>query len=178
MDTSLADIVRRLDPAASRAAAVAELDALFAGGDASQPDGFLRGALLATTTVRPLDALFREWARLYMPWMGKIFDAASATGRNRFATSAAWMLRPFSPQIERGDGWVHGVPFATRIAPGALDPGHATLKIDYDIAGNPAIVRTILDEIVEIADGEYLGKVLLRLRGTFRRVGYFTLTRA
>ena len=60
----------------------------------------------------------------------------------------------------------------------AVDPDRETLKIDYDSDANPGLlIRDILDELVEVVPGAYLGKVLLR-RGRDRRwalMGYFAL---
>jgi hypothetical protein len=51
-------------------------------------------------------------------------------------------------------------------------------KIDYDFDENPSfVIRSILDELVEIEDGLYLGKILYRVAGRFRPIGYFTLER-
>ena len=50
------------------------------------------------------------------------------------------------------------------------------LTIDYDFAANPGfLIRRILDELVQVDDALYLGKVLLRWRGSFRRLGFFSL---
>jgi hypothetical protein len=54
------------------------------------------------------------------------------------------------------------------------------LKIDYDSGENPSfLIRDILDELVQIVPGVYLGKVMLRSskpsRQSRRLVAYFTL---
>ena len=60
--------------------------------------------------------------------------------------------------------------------PGQLDPDRETLKIDYDYDENPRLlIRDILDELVQIVPGAYLGKVLLRRKETWRLLGYFAL---
>jgi hypothetical protein len=59
---------------------------------------------------------------------------------------------------------------------GGLDPDVRVLKIDYDFDENPALIRRILDEVVQIAPGRYLGKVLFRVGGRHRRIGFFSLS--
>src|SRR6266571_1028755 len=63
-----------------------------------------------------------------------------------------------------------------RVATGELDPGVDVLKIDYDFEANPDLmIRRILGELVQVAPGRYLGKVLLRARGRFHPIGFFSL---
>jgi hypothetical protein len=66
-------------------------------------------------------------------------------------------------------------PFRTGLSGGELDPGVNVMKIDYDFEANPALIRHILDELVQIAPGRYLGKVLFRSGGRYRRIGFFSL---
>ena len=49
------------------------------------------------------------------------------------------------------------------------------LKIDYDFEANPTLIRHILDELVQIAPGHHLGKVLFRSGNRFHRIGFFSL---
>jgi hypothetical protein len=48
------------------------------------------------------------------------------------------------------------------------------LRIDYDLPENPPSLRRIVDELVAVAPGVYLGHALLRGGGR-RRVAWFTL---
>jgi hypothetical protein len=115
-----------------------------------------------------------------MPWLGKSFDPEAGTGLNRFLPTAGtrlWLkvLFPrYVPERELPDR-AEAFPFRTRIAPGELDPSVMVLKIDYDFEANPALIRRILDELVQIAPDRYVGKVLMRVRGEHRRVGFFSL---
>jgi hypothetical protein len=64
------------------------------------------------------------------------------------------------------------------VSPGKVDPDRETLKIDYDSDENPGfLIRDILDELVQVVPGAYLGKVLLRRGGgeEWRLIGYFAL---
>jgi hypothetical protein len=51
------------------------------------------------------------------------------------------------------------------------------LKIDYDLDSNPRLsIRRVLDELVQVAPGEYLGKAHLRWWwGAWQTVAFFTL---
>jgi hypothetical protein len=52
------------------------------------------------------------------------------------------------------------------------------LKIDYDFDANPSfIIRSILDEVVQIDEGLYLVKILFRRGRSHRRIGFFSLER-
>ena len=92
-------------------------------------------------------------------WIGKTFDAKRAMGKNLFR----------SP-----NGAEQRYPFRTLVGPGLADP-IPVMKIDYDIDGNPAWLRGILDEIVQVAPGHYLGRIHLRLGPMHVSVGYLEL---
>ena len=117
-----------------------------------------------------------------MPWQGKTFDPVSMTGFNRFSADVRTPLRLIWPSYTpiRTDGEVvQAFPFRNRIERGAIDPDVKVLKIDYDFEANPSLlIRRILDELVQVDDGLYLGKVLMRWRGSFRRAGFFSLERS
>jgi hypothetical protein len=171
----------RLHPAVNRAQVLTRLDERFASGTAPDPvpDGFLPGRLLATTTWAPLDGLVRRMAALWMPWLGKTFQAEAATGVNRLQPNARVPLRVVWPghvPEHVGPDRIEAFPFQTRVAPGELDPGVDVLKIDYDFDANPdLVIRRILDELVQVAPGRYLGKVLFRARGVYHPIGFFSL---
>lgn len=176
----LFELSRRLRPGVNRSQVLAELDRIFRAGKVPDPlpDGFRQGRLLATSTWGPLDTLFRWLGELYMPWQGKTFDAEASTGINRFARSATLPMRLIWPSyapIDDVDG-VQAFEFRNRVDPGAVDPDIDVLKIDYDFDSNPGfIIRRILDELVQVDDGLYLGKALLRLRGRLHPIGFFSL---
>lgn len=179
--STLSDIQKRLRPKAVRADAIAELDALFRDGTAPdpQPDGFLPGELVTMSLTRPTDAFVRWLSGLYMPWQGKKFDREANEGINILKPAARSQLkvlwRSYEPNVAP-DGNLEAFPFRTRIAPGAIDPNVDVLKIDYDFEANPSfIIRHILDELVQIDDGLYLGKILYRTRNSWHPIGFFSL---
>ncbi|MEP7104150.1 MAG: hypothetical protein ABI721_05590 [Candidatus Dojkabacteria bacterium] len=81
-------------------------------------------------------------------WLGKSFDSAAGTGINRF----------------NDDGMItRSSKFVTYKGNSITDPEKEVLTIDYNIPENPIFLRVILDELVEIAPGKYLGKLQLRI---------------
>jgi hypothetical protein len=57
-----------------------------------------------------------------------------------------------------------------------VDPDITTFKIDYDFEANPNfLIRRILDEVVQIAPGRLLGKILFHVGDRFHLIGYFSL---
>jgi hypothetical protein len=173
----------RLHPDVNRAQILDRFEHAFRSGTVPEPppDGFLPGRFLATSIWSPFDSLALRLARVWMPWEGKSFDPASASGVNRFTqaplTRAAFNIvfpgyQPIRSTADRIDGFA----FRTWIGRGQVDPGVDVLKIDYDSDQNPSfIIRRILDELVQIAPGRYLGRVLLRVGGRFHPIGFFSL---
>lgn len=90
-------------------------------------------------------------------WAGKKFDRNADRGINIFGSSERY-------------------PFKTYVSQGATDSNIETFKIDYNVSGNPLWLRLLLDEMVQTAPGEYLGKIQLRLipKAPFT-LGYFRL---
>ena len=178
----LDQLADRLIPGHNRAEVVRGMDALFAVAATPDPppSGFESGKLLATSTWGPWDALMMSLAHHWMPWLGKGFAASTGTGVNHFLPTALtfMLLRVMFPRYKAERvlrDRIEAFPFRTRIAPGELDPQVDVLKIDYDFEANPALIRHILDELVQIRPGRYLGKVLFRVGDRFHRIGYFSL---
>ena len=96
-------------------------------------------------------------------WRGKTFDAATATGINHFEDDNS----------QKSDAY----PFKTYVAKGIRDKNLDVIKIDYNVPQNPLWLRPILDEIVEIEPGVFLGKVNARILPGFAfSLGWFRLT--
>ncbi len=92
-------------------------------------------------------------------WKGKIFDATNSSGINIFGDKKVYLFKTYKGK-------------------GLQDKNLDVLKIDYNLKENPFWLRFILDEIVQIAPGKYLGKVLLNLiPGLPFSLGYFWLER-
>jgi hypothetical protein len=158
-----------------------ELNSVFRhGSPPSEPlEGTYPGKLVTPTTWRLTDPLLRAVARMWMPWLGKRFYPVTETGDNLLVHSARLPARALWPSYrleQTGEGRYAAFRFRTYTSPGTVDPDIQTLKIDYDSPDNPGfLIRSILDELVEVRPGEYLGKVLLRRRDSWRLVGYFSL---
>ena len=177
----LAEIRSTLQPRIVRDQAISALDDMFRSGSAPDPwpEGFLRGELITMSVTRPTDAVVRVMSSLYMPWLGKAFDPSTQSGVNILATNAKapmkLLWRNYTPEREMADR-LEAFPFRTRIDDGAIDPGLKVLKIDYDFEVNPDfLIRRILDELVQIDDGLFLGKILFRTKRSWHPIGFFSL---
>lgn len=164
-----------------RVAGEAELAELFACGRPSHGiDGPTEGILVAPLIQPAVDAFARALTSVWMPWMGKRFDAAAQVGDNRLVGSVRWvgrLLWPLYATREAEDGRL-AFDFETRVEPGGIDPAVDVLVIDYaPVASNPRlIIRSIRDELVEIVPGAHLGRILWRKRdGGYTNIGYFAL---
>lgn len=128
--------------------------ATFAGGKLPSPhvSGFLKGTPVGwflTTLVK------------FVPWQGKNFDQAKNNGIN----------------IIKKDGKLNQeFPFKNWEGVGTRDPTVKVFKIDYDIPENAFWLRTVLDELVQVGPGDYLGKMqFVPFKGVVFTVGYFQL---
>ncbi len=166
--------------AGDRAAGMACLDDMFrAGRPPQEMNGRYRGEMLAVDLWPGLThyAIFVQ--NRFQPWRGKRFDAPNERGDNILANNARPWLRVFmpayrGPKPDTAETFL-AFDFRTYIAPGLLDPDVNVLKIDYDLPQNPALIRRVLDELVEVAGGYYLGRAYLRGRSAWRRVAHFSL---
>jgi hypothetical protein len=176
----LFEVEERIDPKLNRARSIERLDEIFRSGRAPdpRPDGFQYGRFITMSVWGPSDGLTRRIAHLYMPWLGKQFDAAAETGINILKPSARTPMRAlwrsYEPRVLADR--LEAFPFRTRVAPGAVDSDLDVLKIDYDFEANPDfIIRRILDELVQVDVGFYLGKILFRTKESWKPIGFFTL---
>jgi hypothetical protein len=157
------------------------LNRIFRLGGPPDPPlaGPLRGILVTPTIPSPAAGLLRALTSAWMPWLGKRFDPGREGGDNLLTASArvpARILWPSYRPDELEGGRMAAFRFRTYTGPGTVDPDRETLKIDYDSQENPGLlIRDILDELVQIVPGAYLGKVLLRRGENWRLIGYFAL---
>ena len=166
-----------------RASAIATLNDLFRSGVLPSPrlNGRYRGALITPSLNPMLDSLGRALTGWWLPWKGKTFDPGTSSGDNIFTNDGLCLSRLIWPSY-RGyfadePGQSRACQFRTYVGSGTLDPDLNVLKIDYDLDVNPKlIIRDVLDELVQIDDGFYLGKALLRRPGNrWVCAAYFTL---
>lgn len=115
-----------------------------------------------------------------VPWLGKSFEAENRLGFNVFTPTGANLLSILTPFYKlfrpNADGNTDAYYFKTSTGPGFRDKEIGTFKLDYDSPENPFLVRIILDEIVETAPDEFLGKVYMKVfPGYYATIGYFGL---
>lgn len=144
----------------------------FVGGAVPQtaPDGFYKGTA---------HLLFDKQT----PWLGKSFRMVDREGFNIFTPPGATLLKVMTPLYKRfglnKDGNTDAYYFKTRTEPALKDTPLNVIKLDYDSPENPFPIRIILDEIVEVAPEQYLGKVHVKVFPRFySTIGYFRLKKA
>lgn len=160
-----------------------ELNELFRLGSTPRPplDGRYAGKLITLDLAPGVTQFARAIADLWMPWQGKAFEPATASGFNIFTRDSLLLTHVYWPTYRalRDDtpNTYGAFTFTTCIAPGLMDPDRNVLKIDYNLAENPRrSIRRVLDELVEVADGLYLGKTNLHMYwGDWKTVAFFTL---
>jgi len=117
------------------------------------------------------------------PWLGKYFDRQANIGFNIFTPLGARILKFLSPLYQKfslnDEGNTRAYYFKTYTGKGKKDTSVEVFKLDYDSPENPFWIRIILDEIVEIAPQQYLGKIHVKLLpGFYVTIGYFGLQKA
>jgi hypothetical protein len=122
-------------------------------------DSFLIGTLLSPAP----DGEYKGTITGYKgAWRGKEFTSSQSRGINRFEDDPGVINKRH--------------PFKTSSGTGIRDKKTQVFKIDYNISGNPFWVRPVLDEVVQVGDNEYLGKIHYRLiPGVPFAIGYFRL---
>jgi len=167
----------------NRAAALTALNDLFRTGTPPPSlHGRCAGELVMLDIAHGLTQLAAAITSAWMPWKGKTFDAEHAMGDNIFRKSSYLTARLLWPlyrgYVDDGVNTYRAFRFRTYVAPGRDDPDRQVFKIDYDLAGNPGFsIRRVLDELVQIGDGYYLGKAHLQWWwGRWQLVAYFSLS--
>ncbi|HXV98264.1 MAG TPA: hypothetical protein VEC93_07565 [Anaerolineae bacterium] len=161
---------------------LALLNAIFRAGKPPDPplQGRYSGALVALDIAPGLTQGAEMIINRWLPWQGKTFDAAQACGDNIFTRDSLALAHLYWPlyrdYIDDGPTY-RAFGFRTYVASGLADPDRQVLKIDYNLPGNPRLsIRRILDELMQVADGFYLGKAHLKWWwGTWQLVAYFSL---
>ncbi len=140
-----------------------ELDALYRAGKRpsalSDLDGDAIGAMLAwrTPATGPLAWILRSFgASKAFPWEGKTFksetsELGSGINRVRLLGKRRWF------------------PFKTRFEPSFLD-GQPSFRLDYSGTANPPFIRSIVDEVREVAPRLYVGPAALLVKGKPRPI--------
>lgn len=160
---------------------LAELESCFADGKPAEGlVGFRRGRLVATTVGYGLDGALEAAARLWLPWRGKEFSRQAPQGLNVFTRGGRRAIRIVFPRYrgltddERG---ASGFRFVTSIGPSETHPEASVLRLDYrTVTENPSFpVRRVVDELVHVEPGVFLGQALMEWGGQLRRAAWFSL---
>jgi hypothetical protein len=146
-----------------------ELEALYRHAQRpnsiSALDGDATGAMWAWRVPRrgPVAWLLRtSGASTPFPWHGKSFQRLSGDageGINRIALF----------------GKRRWFPFGTRFDASFLD-GKPSFVLDYARPGNPPLIRSIVDEVREVAPGLFMGPAALKFRGRPRPILFFAVS--
>lgn len=131
------------------------------------PDGFYGGSAYLLSVKK-------------VPWLGKSFERENDLGINIFTPRGASVLKLMTPFYKtfrlNSDGNTEAYYFKTSSGPGFKDKEIETFKLDYESPENPFLIRIILDEIVQTAPEEFLGKVHLKVfPGYYATIGFFGL---
>jgi hypothetical protein len=140
---------------------------IAASAPTDAPDGFYNGSAYLLGN-RPV------------PWLGKSFERENQKGFNIFTPKGASLLKILTPLYKlfrlNADGNTDAYYFKTSTSAGFRDKKIDTFKLDYDSPENPFLIRIILDEIVEVAPQEFLGKVHMKVfPGYYATIGFFGL---
>ena len=168
-----------------RKSGFAALDEIFRAGSPPNPplDGGYAGELVALDVAPGLNQFTEMITTRWLPWKGKFFDAAHASGDNIFTRDSLLLAHIFWPLYrgyrDENEERYRAFTFRTHLAPGLTDPDCQVLKLDYNLEGNPRpSVRRVLDELVQVDTAYYLGKAHLKWWwGTWQLVAYFSLAK-
>lgn len=167
-----------------RDSALAEMNDVFRGGrmPSADLDGRTVGQMIAVDIAPGVTPIVDALLTNHMPWCGKTFTAAAATGDNVLYNSFMPVARVLFPGYRGyqadGPGRMRAFPFRIYSGPGLKDPDRQVLKIDYDTPANPWLMRRILDELVQVDDNYYFGKAYFKLSAsTSHLLFYFALQR-
>jgi hypothetical protein len=160
---------------------VEQIERLFEQGQVPAPlEGEAEGMMVAYMVAKPVDFMMRKIGAVWMPWLGKRFDAERERGENRITNEFGFFTRAIWPtySTRRGEGERRGFEFETRVDRGAIEPAVPVLVVDYSrVPQNPRrIVPSIRDELVQIVPGIHLGRWLYRRpNDQWKNVAYFAL---
>lgn len=108
------------------------------------------------------DGLYNGEVSIQTQWQGKRFDGKTGTGVNLFRDGINAVKEDYN--------------FVMDVGPSGIDQDFQVIKIDYDLPENPWWLRLVVDEIVEVEPGLYLGKIHVKvLPGVRVAVGFFEL---
>jgi hypothetical protein len=150
----------------------------FVGGTVPKKlNGFYRGELIKIIPGTPLEHIGNILFHLWLPWKGKQFYHATASGDNVITQTALSLARWRLGKkgiIQNNSTEFHALPFRTTITKGLLD-NIGVLQLDYNLKDNPHRVKSVIDELVSAGKNSYLGKAYIREKNVYRTVAFFRL---
>lgn len=166
-----------------RRRALASLRDLFRDGEPPEHalHGRYTGQLLAFDIAPGLTTLADRVAERWRFWLGKTFDAPQGTGDDIYLRTLLQRTRLFWPHYrhyldDTPQTW-RVFPFRTRLATSRINPSLPVLRLDYNLPINPPLsVARTMDEVVQLANGVYLGRAFVHWWwGRWQPVAYFVL---
>ncbi|MEE9354653.1 MAG: hypothetical protein V3U75_03600 [Methylococcaceae bacterium] len=163
---------------------LASLNEIFRKGKKplqSSLDGHYDGELIALDIAPIVSKSVEVLARYWMPWKGKFLIKKDKKGDNIFGEKNRWLLKVLFPFYKNYSDYTSETfrtfVFQTSTGKGQVDQDRQVFKIDYAIPENPALsIRRILDEIVQVDEQLFLGKIHFKLWwGRWKMMGYFLL---
>jgi hypothetical protein len=166
-----------------RRRAFASLQDLFRDGEPPEEplDGRYGGQLLAFDIAPGLTKLADTMAAQWRFWLGKTFNAPQRMGDDIYLRTFLRRTRLFAPTYQNyiddtPQTW-RVFPFRTTLTDSIVNTSLPVLRLDYDLPINPRLsVARTMDEIVQLADGVYLGRAFVHWWwGRWQPVAYFVL---
>lgn len=157
---------------------------LFAAGrPPSTPDGACEGRVLGlfgSLAMTGVDVAVRAGRLLGgIGWTGKTFDVDAGTGYNRLTTTSLIPMSCAMPgyRFVRRGGELTGFRFDHHVGASIRDPDVEVVSLVYEDPAyrNPLVLPRTRDELVELVDGVWLGRALLRTDDRWDIVAYFVL---
>ncbi len=165
-----------------RSKGLSALNDLFRSGKPPEPvlNGPYNGELICLDMGPGVTQFFELVTSLWMPWQGKHMNLEVSTGDNIIRRRSRWFFYVFYPFykgiIENGNEPFRAFVFKTSVGAGKQDTDIQVFKLDYASDKNPALtIRPILDEVTQVDNGVYLGKIHFKWFSKWKMIGYFSL---
>lgn len=163
--------------------AIAALDNIYRQGRVPDPliNGRYWGEFLTSNFHPVLDNWLDIITNMWLPWVGKTFDAKTNTGDNIFTNDGLWLGRLIWPfyngYVADSRGRSLAFKFQYSMDKCLLEPDITVLSLNFNLPDNPQfLIRDLVDQLVQIDQDYYLGKAVLKHpeKGWFC-AAYFTL---